>query len=42
MSLQKDPERTETKYLHKFAGFTSERVLDADDLRLATIERPFD
>jgi ubiquinone/menaquinone biosynthesis C-methylase UbiE len=65
MALQKDPERTETKYLHKFADFTGQRVLEigcgdgrltwryaksarfvagidleADDLRLATIDRP--
>ena len=67
MSLKKDPERTETKYLHRFADFTGKRVLEigcgdgrltwqyvksarevividlnADDLRVATIERPTD
>ena len=67
MSLQKDPERTETKYLHKFADFTGKRVLEigcgdgrltwqyaksarlvagidleANDLRVATIDRPSD
>ncbi len=26
--LQKDPERNETKYLHKFADFTNKRVLE--------------
>ncbi len=65
MSLQKDPERTETKYLHKFADFADKRVLEigcgdgrltwqyaksarfvagidleANDLRVATIDRP--
>src|SRR5512135_3008939 len=28
MTLQKDPERNETKYLHKFADFTNKRVLE--------------
>jgi ubiquinone/menaquinone biosynthesis C-methylase UbiE len=67
MTLQKDPERTETKYLHRFADFTGKRVLEigcgdgrltwqyaktarfvagidleANDLRVATIERPAD
>jgi len=28
MTLQKDPERNETKYLHKFADFTGKRVLE--------------
>jgi hypothetical protein len=28
MTLQKDPERTQTKYLHKFADFAGKRVLD--------------
>ncbi len=28
MTLQKDSERTETKYLHKFADFTNRRVLE--------------
>jgi len=28
MTLQKDPERIETKYLHKFADFTDRRVLE--------------
>jgi predicted TPR repeat methyltransferase len=67
MTLQKDPERTETKYLHQFADFTGKRVLEigcgdgrltwqyaksarfvagidleANDLRVATIERPSD
>ncbi|MBI3340317.1 MAG: class I SAM-dependent methyltransferase [Chloroflexi bacterium] len=28
MTLQKDPERTETKYLHKFADFGGRRVLE--------------
>lgn len=28
MTLQKDPERTETKYLHKFADFNGKRVLE--------------
>jgi len=28
MTLQKDPERTETKYLHKFADFSGKRVLE--------------
>lgn len=26
--LQKDPERNETKYLHKFADFTNKRILE--------------
>ena len=67
MTLQKDPERTETKTLHQFADFTGKRVLEigcgdgrltwhyaklarfvagidleANDLRVATIERPSD
>lgn len=65
MTLQKDPERTETRTLHNYADFTSKRVLEvgcgdgrltwryaksarlvagidleADDLRVATIDRP--
>ena len=65
MALQKDPERTETKHLHKFADFSGKRVLEigcgdgrltwqyakrarfvagidleADDLRVATIDCP--
>ena len=28
MTLQKDPERNETKYLNKFADFTGKRVLE--------------
>jgi ubiquinone/menaquinone biosynthesis C-methylase UbiE len=28
MTLQKDPERNESKYLHKFADFTNKRVLE--------------
>ena len=28
MSFQKDPERNETKYLHKFAPFANQRVLE--------------
>jgi len=28
MTLQKDPERNETKYLHKFADFAGKRVLE--------------
>jgi ubiquinone/menaquinone biosynthesis C-methylase UbiE len=28
MTLQKDPERTETKYLHRFADFTNRRVIE--------------
>ena len=28
MTIQKDPERNETKYLHKFADFTGKRVLE--------------
>lgn len=28
MTLEKDPERNETKYLHKFADFTGKRVLE--------------
>jgi ubiquinone/menaquinone biosynthesis C-methylase UbiE len=67
MSLLKDPERTETKTLHRFVDFNRKRVfeigcgegrltwqyaksarfvagidLNADDLRVATIERPYD
>ncbi len=67
MTLQKDPERTETKYLHKFADFNGKRVLEigcgdgrltwryansakftagidlnAEELRVATIDRPAD
>jgi len=28
MTIQKDSERNETKYLHKFTGFASKRVLE--------------
>lgn len=28
MTLQRDPERNEPKYLHKFADFTNKRVLE--------------
>jgi ubiquinone/menaquinone biosynthesis C-methylase UbiE len=67
MTLQKDPEGNEKKYLHNFAEFADKRVLeigcgegrltwqyankplftigidlDADALRVATIDRPFD
>ena len=28
MTLQKDPERTERKYLHKFADFATKRVIE--------------
>jgi ubiquinone/menaquinone biosynthesis C-methylase UbiE len=28
MTLQKDPERNETRYLHTFADFTGKRVLE--------------
>ena len=28
MTLQKDPQRNESKYLHKFADFTNKRVLE--------------
>ena len=28
MSIQKDPERNETKYLHRFVDFTNQRVLE--------------
>lgn len=28
MTLQKDPERNETKYLHQFADFADKRVLE--------------
>ncbi len=28
MTLQSDPERNETKYLHKFADFANKRVLE--------------
>ncbi len=67
MPLLKDPERTETKALHRFADFDGKRMLEigcgdgrltwqyaksakfvsgidleADDLRLATIDRPSD
>lgn len=28
MTLQKDPERTETKYLHQFADFAGKHVLE--------------
>ncbi len=67
MTIQKDAEQSETKYLHKFADFRGKRVLeigcgegrlmwqyaketrstlgidlDADALRVATIDRPSD
>ena len=67
MTLQSDPERNETKYLHKLADFAQKHVLeigcgegrltwqyakdtrstnaidlDADALRVATIDRPSD
>lgn len=67
MTLQKDPEGNEKKYLHKFADFAGKRVieigcgegrltwqyaketrstigidLDADALRVASIDRPSD
>jgi ubiquinone/menaquinone biosynthesis C-methylase UbiE len=67
MTIQKDPEKNETKYLHRFADFAQKRVLeigcgegrltwqyaketrstiaidlDADALRVATIDRPSD
>jgi ubiquinone/menaquinone biosynthesis C-methylase UbiE len=67
MTLQKDSERNETKYLHKFTDFAGKRVLEigcgegrltwqyaketrstvgidleADSLRVATIDRPSD
>lgn len=69
MTLQSDPERNETKYLHKFADFAGSRKrvleigcgegrltwkysretrstiaidLDADALRVATLDRPSD
>jgi ubiquinone/menaquinone biosynthesis C-methylase UbiE len=67
MTIQKDAEQNETKYLHKFADFTDQRVLeigcgegrltwryaketrsivgidlDADALRVATIDKPSD
>jgi len=67
MTLQKDPERNETKLLHRYADFGDKRVLeigcgegrltwqyaketrstmgidlDADALRVATIDRPSD
>ena len=28
MTLQRDPERNESKYLHKFADFTNKRVVE--------------
>ena len=28
MTLQRDPERNESKYLHRFADFTNKRVLE--------------
>ena len=28
MTLQQDPERNETKYLHKFANFAGKRILE--------------
>ncbi len=65
MTLQIDPERTETKYIHQFADFAGKRVieigcgdgrltwryansakftagidLNAEELRVATIDRP--
>jgi ubiquinone/menaquinone biosynthesis C-methylase UbiE len=67
MTIQKDAERNETKYIHDFVDFTGKRVLeigcgegrltwqyakethstigidlDADALRVATIDRPSD
>jgi ubiquinone/menaquinone biosynthesis C-methylase UbiE len=67
MTLQRDPERNESKYLHKFVDFRNQRVLeigcgegrltwqyaretrstvgidlDADALRVATIDKPSD
>ncbi|HET9907127.1 MAG TPA: class I SAM-dependent methyltransferase [Anaerolineales bacterium] len=67
MTIQRDPEPKEIKYLHKFADFSEKRVLeigcgegrltwqyarkskitigfdvDADALRVASIERPSD
>ena len=67
MTIQKDPEKNEKKYLHRFADFAQKRVLeigcgegrltwqyaketrstiaidlDADALRVATIDRPSD
>ena len=67
MTTQKDPEKNETKYLHRLADFANKRVLeigcgegrltwqyaketrstiaidiDADSLRVATIDRPSD
>lgn len=67
MTLQIDPEHTETKYIHQFADFTDKRVLEvgcgdgrltwryatstkftagidlnAEELRVATIDRPSD
>jgi ubiquinone/menaquinone biosynthesis C-methylase UbiE len=67
MTIQKDSEKNETKYLHKLVEFTNQRVLeigcgegrltwqyakethstvgidlDADVLRVATIDRPSD
>jgi ubiquinone/menaquinone biosynthesis C-methylase UbiE len=67
MTIQKDSEQNETKYLHKYAEFAGKRVLeigcgegrltwqyaketrstlgidlDADALRVATIDRPSD
>jgi ubiquinone/menaquinone biosynthesis C-methylase UbiE len=67
MTVQTDPERTESKYLQRFADFTGKNVLEigcgdgrltwlyakstsrvtgidlhADDLRVATIDRPSD
>ncbi len=67
MTIQKDPERNETKYLHQLSDFAGKRVLevgcgegrltwkyaketsstigidlDAEAVRVATLDRPFD